>query len=65
MKITIAMLDPSGMPRAWGSADSYGKALQEATDQLVKYIAEKRKLGDPLADAEYKPKVVRKIVKGG
>jgi hypothetical protein len=46
-------LDPDGMPRAWGIADTYKKALREANRQLEAYRAKKRALGDPLADARF------------
>lgn len=53
MKIMVAMHDPDGMPRAWGVADVYGKALREAEKQLDAYKAKKRALGDPLGSATF------------
>jgi len=55
-QVLVMMLDPDGIPRAWGLAPERGKALREAEAQLVSYRKAKRKEGDPLAFADYKVK---------
>jgi hypothetical protein len=47
------MVDPDGVPRAWGQSADRGAAETEAARQLEAYRARKREVGDPLADADY------------
>lgn len=57
MTYYACMLDPQGMIRAWGKSDSRTDAIAIAMLELDAYRDEKRKLGDPLGDADYRLKV--------
>jgi hypothetical protein len=51
--ILVMKLDPDGLTRAWGLANTQARAEEEAAAQLEAYRAAKRALGDTLADAEF------------
>ncbi len=57
MRIMVSMLDPDGMPRAWGIAATVEEARAEAESQLAVYKARKREVGDPLGWADFTPQV--------
>lgn len=58
-RVMIMMLDYSGLPRAWGAADTEDAARAEAKRQLESYCAKQREYGEPmLADPDsYEEKV--------
>lgn len=47
------MIDPDGLPRAWGKSRSKAKAESVARQQLMKYRQKKLELGDPLAIEDF------------
>jgi hypothetical protein len=53
IKILVTLKDPQGMARAWGMGDTREIASRVAHEQLDAYRAEKRSVGDPLAEAEF------------
>ena len=54
-RLMVRMVDPDGATRAWaaGPADEIETVRNIAEAQLKEYRAAKRKLGDPLAYADY------------
>ncbi len=49
----IAMMDPDGLPRAYGVAPTEGHARDIAHSELAKYRVKKKETGDPLAVAKF------------
>lgn len=54
-QILVQFLDPEGKCRAWakGPADRLAEVLERAEKELDAYRAEKREVGDPLAEAQF------------